>query len=114
MYGHPVYFAETFIDRSRYRGTCYRAANWQYLGQTQGRGKDDLTHQREPDPQRHPRLAAVSGLSRTPAACARSEPQEETATAPVIENASDVERKRICRHRRAHSRGAERRRTREA
>jgi hypothetical protein len=44
MYGHPVYFAETFIDRSRYRGTCYRAANWRYLGQTQGRGKDDLTH----------------------------------------------------------------------
>lgn len=44
VYGHPVYFAETFIDRTRYRGTCYRAANWQYLGQTQGRGKDDLTH----------------------------------------------------------------------
>lgn len=44
LYGHPVYFAETFIDRSRYRGTCYRAANWQHLGVTQGRGKDDLTH----------------------------------------------------------------------
>jgi hypothetical protein len=44
VYGHAVYFAETFIDRTRYRGTCYRAANWQYLGQTQGRGKDDLTH----------------------------------------------------------------------
>jgi hypothetical protein len=43
-YGHPVYFAETFIDRTRYRGTCYRAANWTFLGQTQGRGKDDLTH----------------------------------------------------------------------
>jgi hypothetical protein len=44
VYGHPVYFAETFIDRCRYRGTCYRAANWRYLGQTQGRGKDDRTH----------------------------------------------------------------------
>jgi hypothetical protein len=44
VYGHPVYFAETFIDRTRYRGTCYRAANWIHLGQTQGRGKDDLTH----------------------------------------------------------------------
>lgn len=44
MYGHRVYFAETFIDPTRYRGTCYRAANWQYLGQTQGRGKEDLTH----------------------------------------------------------------------
>jgi Domain of unknown function (DUF4338) len=44
LYGHPVYFAETFIDAARYRGTCYRAANWIRLGQTQGRGKDDLTH----------------------------------------------------------------------
>ncbi len=44
VYGHPVYFAETFIDPTRYLGTCYRAANWIYLGQTQGRGKDDLTH----------------------------------------------------------------------
>mgnify|MGYP001619575188 CR=1 FL=1 len=43
-YGHAVYFAETFIDPTRYRGTCYRAANWQWLGRTQGRGKDDLTH----------------------------------------------------------------------
>jgi len=43
-YGHPVHFAETFIDRTRYQGTCYRAANWIYLGETQGRGKDDLTH----------------------------------------------------------------------
>lgn len=44
VYGHAVYFAETFIDTTRYRGTCYRAANWQWLGRTQGRGKDDLTH----------------------------------------------------------------------
>lgn len=43
-YDHPVYFAETFIDPTRFRGTCYRAANWLELGQTQGRGKDDLTH----------------------------------------------------------------------
>ena len=44
VYGHPVYFAETFVDTTRHRGTCYRAANWQFLGRTQGRGKDDLTH----------------------------------------------------------------------
>jgi len=43
-YGHPVWFAETFVDPQRFRGTCYRAANWVYLGQTTGRGKDDLTH----------------------------------------------------------------------
>jgi hypothetical protein len=43
VYVHPIYFAETFVDPSRYRGTCYRAANWTYLGMTTGRGKDDLT-----------------------------------------------------------------------
>jgi len=44
MYGHPVYFAETFIDPGRFRGTCYRAANWQLLGLTTGRGKNDHTN----------------------------------------------------------------------
>src|SRR3954469_9832532 len=43
VYFHPVYFAETFIDPGRFRGTCYRAANWQLLGLTTGRGKDDQT-----------------------------------------------------------------------
>jgi Domain of unknown function (DUF4338) len=36
--------AETFIDPGRFRGTCYRAANWQLLGLTTGRGKDDMSH----------------------------------------------------------------------
>src|SRR4029077_6011430 len=39
-YGHPVYFLETFIDPERFRGTCYRAANWVVLGRTTGRGKN--------------------------------------------------------------------------
>ena len=43
-YGHPIYFLETFIDPERFRGTCYRAANWVVLGRTTGRGKDDQTH----------------------------------------------------------------------
>jgi hypothetical protein len=43
IYGHPVHFAETFVDPMRFKGTCYRAANWIYLGQTTGRGKDDQT-----------------------------------------------------------------------
>jgi hypothetical protein len=45
VYGHPIYFLETFIDPQRFRGTCYRAANWIYLGETTGRGKDAPTHQ---------------------------------------------------------------------
>jgi hypothetical protein len=44
MYGHPVYFAETFIDPGRFGGACYRAANWQLLGVTTGRGKNDHTN----------------------------------------------------------------------
>ena len=44
VYGHPVVFLETFVDPTRHRGTCYRAANWVLLGRTTGRGKDDLTH----------------------------------------------------------------------
>jgi hypothetical protein len=43
VYAHPIYFTETFVDPSRYRGTCYRAANWTYLGMTTGRGKDAPT-----------------------------------------------------------------------
>ena len=37
----PSHFLETFVDRSRFRGTCYRAANWQCVGQTQGRSRQD-------------------------------------------------------------------------
>lgn len=43
VYGHSVYFLETFIDVGRYRGTCYRAANWVSMGLTTGRGKNDQT-----------------------------------------------------------------------
>jgi hypothetical protein len=43
FYHHPLYYLETFIDRERFEGTCYRAANWIYLGKTTGRGKNDQT-----------------------------------------------------------------------
>ena len=39
LYGHPVVLVETFVDLSRYKGTCYRAANWIYLGKTKGFSK---------------------------------------------------------------------------
>ena len=44
IYGHPIWFLETFVDPGRYRGTCYRAANWILLGQTTGRGHNDRTN----------------------------------------------------------------------
>ncbi|MFA5123795.1 DUF4338 domain-containing protein [Zavarzinia sp.] len=44
VYGHPVHLLETFVHAERYRGTCYRAANWTVVGRTTGRGKDDRDH----------------------------------------------------------------------
>ena len=44
IYGHPIYFLETFIDPARFRGTCYRAANWVVLGRTTGRGHNAPSH----------------------------------------------------------------------
>jgi hypothetical protein len=43
VYAHPIYYTMTFVDASRYRGTCYRAANWTYLGMTTGRGNNAPT-----------------------------------------------------------------------
>ena len=43
LYGHPIYYLESFVYPARYRGTCYRAANWVFLGQTSGRGKNNRT-----------------------------------------------------------------------
>lgn len=42
-YEHGIYYLETFVDKERFAGTSYRAANWIYLGDTTGRGKNDQT-----------------------------------------------------------------------
>jgi len=46
IYAHPIYWLETFIDPARFRGTCYRAANWIVLGRTTGRGHRAPTKRR--------------------------------------------------------------------
>jgi len=43
-YGHHLVLLETLVDAVRFRGTCYRAANWIYVGQTTGRGRMDREH----------------------------------------------------------------------
>jgi Domain of unknown function (DUF4338) len=43
-YGHRPLLLETLVDADRFRGTCYRAANWIYVGQTTGRGRMDREH----------------------------------------------------------------------
>ena len=39
-YGHPIYLVETFVERDRFSGTCYRAAGWIHVGCTTGRGRN--------------------------------------------------------------------------
>ena len=43
-YAYRPVLLETFVEKPRFAGTCYQAANWQYLGDTQGRGKLDTRH----------------------------------------------------------------------
>ncbi len=49
-YGYRPVLLETFVDQTQYRGTCYRAANWHYLGQTRGRGRMDRYKQKSLTP----------------------------------------------------------------
>jgi hypothetical protein len=44
LYGYRPLLLETLVDAGRFRGTCYRAANWMALGQTSGRGRMDREH----------------------------------------------------------------------
>ena len=43
-YGHGLEWLETFVERDRFPGTCYRAANWQCVGTTTGRSRQDRDH----------------------------------------------------------------------
>lgn len=47
IYNHPLYLLETFVEKNRFKGTCYKAANWTWVGQTKGsakRGHDHMYH----------------------------------------------------------------------
>ena len=44
IYNHPIYWLETVVDTERFKGTCYQAANWIWLGKTTGRGLNDKTN----------------------------------------------------------------------
>jgi hypothetical protein len=44
-YGYRPWLVESFVEQSRYSGTCYQASNWIEVGQTRGRGRQDSAHQ---------------------------------------------------------------------
>ena len=52
LYGYRPLLLESLVEEERFRGTCYRAANWIELGRTQGRGRMDRNHQASLHPKR--------------------------------------------------------------
>jgi hypothetical protein len=50
IYAHPIHLAETFVDTSRFSGTCYRAANWVFVGRTKGSAKKGNDYHRHDQP----------------------------------------------------------------
>lgn len=45
VYGYDVALAESFVEKERFAGCAYGAANWTCVGQTRGRGRNDRTHE---------------------------------------------------------------------
>jgi hypothetical protein len=46
LYHHPIHLLESFVDLERFKGTCYRAANWTCVGRSEGRGTKSKTGER--------------------------------------------------------------------
>lgn len=75
-YKHPVRLAETFVDAERFRGTCYRAANWVEVGQTRGYSRRGASYTANGQPKwvfvyeldRHARVALNAPCKPSPAA----------------------------------------------
>ena len=89
MYGHPIYFLETFVDPERFRGTCYRAANWVLLGKTTGRGKQIQQLCTEPIDQRGSRISAdTNGF----ASCSGTVMKKHPQTPAVDVNLEELDR----------------------
>ena len=44
-YNYQPVLLETFVERDRFKGTCYKAAGWQCVGETKGRGKLDVANE---------------------------------------------------------------------
>jgi hypothetical protein len=62
-YGHGLRWLETFVEKDRFRGTCYRAANWRLVGQTSGRSRQDRRRALRV-PVKDVYLYALSGIGR--------------------------------------------------
>ena len=88
QYGHPLLVAESFVDPGRFAGTCYRAANWQFLGRTRGyarhNGRYTQPHGRPKRLYVHPLRRDARERLRDPGPLpAAWEPKGPTAQAPA-------------------------------
>ena len=83
LYGYRPLLLETLVDAGRFRGTCYRAANWIHLGQTAGRGRMDRDHAAQgaavKDLYVYPLCRQVQQRLRSAAAPVWREPEEEAS-----------------------------------
>jgi len=59
-YGHPIHLLESFVERGRFGGTCYRAGNWVCVGQTQGRGRQGANRLKPAEPVKDVYLFALA------------------------------------------------------
>ena len=82
-YGYRPLLLETLVDAGRFRGTCYRAANWILLGQTAGRGRMDREHRAHGEAVKdlyvYPLCRQVQQRLRSAAAPLGRGPEEETS-----------------------------------
>jgi hypothetical protein len=87
-YRHPVLLAETFVDESRFQGTCYRAANWTRLGLTKGFGRHATSYRHHGVPKAvwvYPlRADALARLQNTQEISPNPLPQEEGMSIPAL------------------------------
>lgn len=44
VYGHPLYLVETFVDESRFKGSCYKASNWKHVGYSEGYSRSNRSY----------------------------------------------------------------------
>ncbi|EQD27987.1 hypothetical protein B1A_21450, partial [mine drainage metagenome] len=74
QYGYRPWLIESFVDTEQFAGTCYRAANWVSVGETQGRGRQDREHKKAKSVKKHLRVSPGIGLEGPNGSCRAHRP----------------------------------------